>query len=92
VTIRPDGRVVYVTSEGDGAVFAIDTQTKRDEWNVDAQCNGTVVAQLAGVGQVAHRLCSATSNTELEWLECAELRIRDARRSDQCDRGDREEQ
>ena len=29
VTIRPDGKVVYVTSEGDGAVFAIDTATNK---------------------------------------------------------------
>ena len=29
MTIRPDGKVVYVTSEGDGAVFAIDTQTNK---------------------------------------------------------------
>src|SRR5439155_13325602 len=26
-TMRPDGKELYVTSEGDGAVFAIDTQT-----------------------------------------------------------------
>ena len=29
VTIRPDGKVVYVTSEDDGAVFAIDTATNK---------------------------------------------------------------
>src|SRR5207245_6329927 len=27
--IRPDGKEVYVTSEGDGAVFAIDTATNK---------------------------------------------------------------
>jgi len=27
VTVRPDGKAVYVTSEGDGVVTAVDTST-----------------------------------------------------------------
>src|SRR5882762_2013247 len=73
-------------------VRAIDAQANRDEGKVDTHCNGTVVTQVRGILQVAHGLGRAASNSELERLHEAELRIRYARGGNECDRGDREEQ
>src|SRR2546427_3404834 len=73
-------------------VRAIDAQTNRDEGEVDGHCNGTVVTDIGAGLQVAHWLSGAASNTKAERLQYAELRIRDARSCDECDRGDREEQ
>jgi hypothetical protein len=54
--------------------------------------NGTVVTDIRAGLQVAHGLSSAASNTKLDRLQHAELRRRDARNGDECDRCDREEQ
>src|ERR1700738_246211 len=59
----------------EGVIRAIDPKTDRDDWQVDRQRNGAVVAGLGGVGQVAHGERATTSYTKLEGLQCAELRV-----------------
>src|ERR1700681_1235904 len=73
-------------------VRAIDTETNRDDRKVDSQCNGTVVAGVVGFGQVAHWERATASDSKLERLHYAKLRMRDARCSDKCDRSNGEEQ
>ena len=73
-------------------IRTIDAQTNRDERQVDSHRGGRVVTGACAVGKVAHWLSGAASDAKLERLEYAELRVRNARSRDECDRGDREEQ
>src|SRR6266550_5233541 len=70
-------------------VRTIDAQTNRDERQADSQSGGRVVTEACAVLEVAHWLSGAASDANLERLDETELRLRDARGRDECDRGDR---
>ena len=57
---------------------------------MDLQRRGAVVSELRRIGQVAHGPGNAACDSNRKRLDEAELRVRNARSSNEGDRGDRE--